>query len=54
MVSFKIYGITTGQQIIATHILSNISRRQLGNEIWSVNIINHEKYFCSKTMQKMS
>ena len=43
----------TGQQIIATHILPNISRRQLGNEIWSVNI-NHEKYFCSKTMQKMS
>ena len=34
-----------GKQVIAMHILSNISRRkrQSDNDIWSVN--KHEKYF---------
>ena len=36
-----------GKQTIAIHILPNISKneRQSDNEIWSVNRIEHEKYF---------
>ena len=42
-----------GKQVIAMHILSNISRRkrQSDNDIWSVN--KHEKYFSWKVICKM-
>ena len=45
----------TGQQMITINILTNISRsKRSGNETWSVNKILCEKYFSSRTMQKMS
>ena len=45
----------TGQQTIAIQILPNISRSKSkpDNEIWSVNRMEHEKYFFSKIMHKM-
>ena len=44
-----------GQQIIAIHILPNISRSKGSkpdNKIWSVNKIQHEKYFVEKSYTK--
>ena len=40
--------------LLNTHITQYLKKqRQLGNEIWSVNKVQREKYFSKKIMQKM-
>ena len=43
----------TGNEVITTHIVQNLKKRQRDNKIWSVNRLQRENYFSSKFMQKM-
>ena len=43
---------STGKQVITDYILPNMPRSK-SNEMWLVYRIKHEKYFSSKTMQKV-
>ena len=54
-INFKIYDITIWlTNNCNSHIDQYIKKyRQLDNEIWSVNWIQHEKHFSSKIMHKM-
>ena len=51
----KFMTLQPGLQTIAIYIMSNISQSKGNpdNEIWSTNRTLQEKYFSSKTMQKM-
>ena len=54
-VNFKIYDVTTWlTNNYNTHIAQYLAKqRQPGNETWSINRINQEKYVASKIMQKI-
>ena len=44
----------TGNQIVRTHIAKYLKKYgQLGNELRSVNRMNHERYLCQKIIHKM-
>ena len=51
-VKLKIYDVTDQtSNNFNTHIAEYL--KKYGNEIWSVNKIQHENYFSSEIMQKM-
>ena len=40
--------LQTENQKVKAHIAKYLKYGQFGNELWSVNRINHERYLCQK------